>query len=56
MLLTHFGITEPLFIYLFILLSAENLCHVNRPQGPVVKHREEKCGFSYLSLEYSRLI
>ena len=42
LLLTHFGITNPLFIYLFILLSAENLCHVNRPRGPVVKHSEEK--------------
>lgn len=33
----------PLFIYLFILLSAENLCHVKRPRGPaVVKRRGEK--------------
>ena len=42
MLLTHFGIINPLCIYLFILLSAENLGHVNGPRGPAVKHREEK--------------
>ena len=32
------------FVYLFILilLSAENLCHVKGPQGSLVKHSEEK--------------
>lgn len=40
MLLTHFRITDPLFIYLFILLSTENLCHVNQPQRLSTERRK----------------
>lgn len=40
MLLTHFRITDPLFIYLFILLSTENF--LSCQPAPAVKHREEK--------------
>lgn len=38
--LTHF--TRPLIIYLFILLLAENLCHVHQPWGRMMKRREKK--------------
>lgn len=48
-LLTHFGISNLfLFVYLFILSSAENFCHVKWAPGTNSgeAQRGEKCGFS----------